>query len=92
MGGIRVEMALRREAMEKLALLPDTAIRAILGIMDELLRKDQHNILQNQASTMEKKKAAFHALKKMREQYPFPDIDFDEARRDAMEAKYGRIA
>ena len=39
---------------------------------------------------MTQKKAAFHALKKMREQSPFPDIDFDEARRDATEAKYGK--
>ena len=87
-----MEMTLRQEATEKLALLPDTAIQAIIGIIDELLRKDWQKISQTQKSTIEKKKAAFQALREMREQYPFPDIDFDEARRDAMEAKYGRIA
>ena len=87
-----MEMTLRQEAAEKLALLPDTAIQAIIGIIDELLRKDRQKISQNQKSTIEKKKAAFQALREMREQCPFPDINFDEARRDAMEAKYGRIA
>lgn len=90
-GGIVVEMTLRQEALEKIALLPEASIRVVLAMVDEMLRQNKEACIQKENSS-EKKKAAFKALVEMREKYPFPDVDFDEARRSAMEAKYGRFA
>lgn len=87
-----MEMTLRQEAAEKLALLPDTSIRAVLKIVDELLQQHTKNMPHGKEISPKKKKAALKALIEMREQHPFPDIEFDEARRMAMEEKYGRIA
>lgn len=86
-----MEMTLKQEAAEKIALLPEKGIRVVLAMVDEMLRQNKEASIKKENSS-EKKMAAFKALMEMREQCPFPDIDFDEARRSALEAKYGRIA
>ena len=86
-------MTLRQEAYEKLTVLPDSGLRIILAVADELIRqgkiKDGHD---SDSKSIERKQAALETIFRMRTDAPVPpDFNWQEAREEAMREKYGRF-
>ncbi len=85
-------MTLRQMTFDKISLLPDSNVRVVLAMVNEMLRQDTINANDNSDDDIERRRAAFRDIVEMREKSPFPaDFDYDKARDEALTQKYGRF-
>ena len=86
-------MTLRQEAYEKLTVLPDSGLRIILAVADELIRQNRtEDRKKSDSKRIQEKQAAVERIIQMREEAPLPsDFDWKSAREAAMREKYGRF-
>ena len=83
-------MTLRQEAYEKISCLPDDSVRLVIALMDEMLRRSDQSA--SLADSRENGSAAFADVMEYRRLRPFPkDIDWENARKEAIAEKYGRF-
>lgn len=87
-------MTLRQEAYAMIDALPDDdSIRFFIDIIRRfnIVAKKTERIPETQNQLSEKMQAFLH-MEEMKKKYPFPkDYDYEQARRESMEKKYGRI-
>ena len=83
-------MTLIQEAYEKMTLLPESNIRMIIALLDEMLK--QSDSVPVEKDTLTKKQAAFQRMLTMQAENPFPkDFDWEKSREEAMREKYGHF-
>ena len=86
-------MTLRQEAHSMIDALPsDASLRYVIEMMRNFSRFSDDNAVAQQNQEKRRKLDALNHMEELRRQYPIPrDYDFDQARREAMEEKYGRF-
>ena len=86
--GVRF-MTLRQEAYEKLTVLPESGLRIILAVADEIIRQNQCDS-QRDSNRIKSRQTAVETIFRMRQESPVPpDFDWEKAREEAMLEKYG---
>ncbi len=79
-------MTLQQAAYNKINMLSDNDLKILLIFADELIEKQN---IKNEKD-VDKKISAFNELLEIRAKNPLPaDFDFDKAREEALEEKYG---
>ena len=81
-------MSVRQEAYSKIDSLPDDdSIRMIIGMIDQYQK-----YIDAKNDAKKKKMAAFSELEKLKKELSFPEnYDYDKARREAVNEKYGSV-
>ena len=86
------QLTLKQTTLEKVSLLPDSGLRVVLAMVNEMLRQNNKTEADKASKDVQRKEEAFQAILAMRENSPFPaDFDYDKAREEALAEKYGRV-
>ena len=86
-------MTLRQEAYEKLTILPDSGLKIVIAVADEIIRQANTGNQEGLDSTqLSKKQAAVENIFRLRAESPVPtDFDWKNAREEAIQEKYGNF-
>ena len=87
-------MTLRQVAYEKMAGLSDASIQRIIFLVDEMLFQEKNKAVTSASSdnTDDSSRRAFLNILEFTNTHPIPDnIDWEKAREEALEEKYGRF-
>ena len=87
-------MTLRQEAHSMIDALPtDESLRYVIGVIREFSQFLDTNPPVCQPTDTSEKRRAFLRMEELRRTHPIPDdYDLEQARREAVEAKYGRFS
>lgn len=87
-------MTLRQEAYAMIDSLPDDdSVKFFIDMIRRfnVVTRRTEEIPESKKSFSEKRQAFLH-MEELKRMYPFPkDYDYEQARREAMEEKYGRV-
>lgn len=89
-------MTIQQEIYEKIMKLPESGIKLILVITDEIARQyrisSQNNNEEEKDVLLARKKAAFQNMLEMREKSTYPkDFDYKKIMEEAINEKYNFI-
>ena len=85
-------MTLQQEAYQKIACLPDSNVRLIIALVDEMLKQSAQAVSTSPVKAGDAAPSAFQKAMEYRRLHPFPkDMDWKKVREEAVAEKYGRF-